>query len=250
MKIEPYSDMDSWPHCKATIKGERVEEHLWEFVLPVPIPEKLWDVRARWTVGLLTQRDLERTGGEVATVVADGLVEKIVVRGKTLYAASLDLDINCPGPPFKPHENPNRERQDRILDHITPDDHEVNPGICWYCEEEVPEDAHECPDCGSSQSREAPTVGELVEKYGPDARVFVYFHDRSISLNVAYTLDDDGLAREKAEQKAKYDAEMIEYEELRELWESVATKVNEYNAMKTEAEERAKLEELKAKYDG
>lgn len=249
MRIGAYSDMDSWPHCKATIKARNPGHALWEFVFPVPIPEKLWEVRARWTVGRLYPRDVERDA-EVTPCVVDGRVEKLVVRGKLPHPKELTLDINCPGEPLRPLQYQGTHRQACILDHITPDDLEVEEGLCWYCEEEVEEGLEECPACGSRLSREPPPLGELVERYGPDARIFVYFHDSDVSLNVAYDLDEEGLAKEKAEHQAKHEAEWVEYEELRVQWQDLAERVNAYNAAKTEAEERAKLKELKEKYDG
>jgi hypothetical protein len=251
MKIGNHPHGGEWPHCMASIDPVKVGEDEWEYRFPVPIPEKLWEVRARWPIGSSYWKDLVQPRGSckaITPVVVDGYVEKVVLEGRPPYQRTLEFDINSPGEPFEPYEQPSPNREERILDHITSRDYEVEPGVCHYCEEEIPEDAEECPECGIGQSHEAPTVGELVEKYGPDARVFVYFHDRDVSLNVAYTLDDEGLAREKAERQAKYEAEVAEYEVLKAEWDELVEKVSAYNEAKTEADERAKLEELKAKY--
>jgi hypothetical protein len=257
MEIEPNSHRDSWhswPSCTGEIEQRHVEDGVLEYVFPVPVPEKLWNDRARWCLqkdqyASMSPHDIARAGSQIETVVVAERVEKIVLRGKgTFLGRVLAFDILCPGEPMERFHDPSPERQACILDHITSHDYDAGPGCCWYCDESIPEDSEECPSCGRGQSRDAPTLGELVEKYGTDARVFVYFHDRDVSLNVSYTLDEEGLAKEKAERKAKYEAEWVEYEELRAQWQDLAERVRAYNAAKTEIEEREQFARLKEKY--
>ena len=253
MRIGPHGlGGDDWPHCMATIIGEETENKTWEFVFPVPIPEKLWEVRARWPIGGSYWKHLVQRGTTVELGVVDGHVEKVVVGAKVSWKNELELDLNSPGPPFEPtnyHSGPGRDAC--LVDSIKPGDYDSAfvEGTCENCEEEVPEGANTCPECGASQSQEAPTVGELAEKYGPEARVYVSWHARDVSLHISYTLDDAGLAKEKAEIQAKYDAEMTEYELLKVEWDELAEKVNAYNVAEDEANDRAKLAELKAQYE-
>jgi hypothetical protein len=251
MRIGTVMGAGDWPHCIASIEPVEVASGAWEFRFAVPIPEKLWEMRAEWPIGTEYEKHLVKQGKQIDVRVKEGYVESVVLKGSLPYKRTLELRISQPGDPMEPtnyHSGP--EREDRILDSITPDDYDEHEGgTCWYCHEQVLEGTEDCPDCGVRLSREAPTIGELVEKYGPDATVFVYFHDRSVSLNVRYTLDDAGLAKEKADKQAKYDAELTEYELLKIEWDQLVEKVNAYGAAKNESDERAKLAALKEKYE-
>jgi hypothetical protein len=238
----------------AALTAVKIENDVWEFRFPVPIPEKLWEVRARWPIGGMYWKNLVRDGKTITPVLVDGHVEKIVLRGKHYPHNKLELDLNSPGEPYDPfryHDAKRTERHATILSNIPHDDADpvYEEGTCVNCEEELDEGSTVCSECGHDSSTVSPTLGELVEKYGPDARPEVSYDRSGASLSIRYNLDDEGLAQEKAEIQAKYDAEMAEYKVLKAEWDELAQKVNAYNAAEDEAHERAKFAELKAKYE-
>lgn len=252
MKIQP-TPHDDWPHIVATIPGQEIAKNHWEYPFAVPIPEKIWEERAQWHFGGRYPGHLKDSQIEITPVVVEGHVEKIVVRGnKPSYDNELEFDINCPGEPFGPYYPSDRQkyREDTILV-LDPYDEEFEEGYCRECHEEINDVDDICGNCGIDlPHREIPKVGDLFEKYGPDAEIVGHFHDRNVSVRVRYGLDKAGLDKERAEIKAKYDAEVASSKELKALWDELAAKVEAHTKAEAEAAERAKLAELKAKYDG
>jgi hypothetical protein len=213
---------------------------------------KIWEERAQWHFGGHYPGHLSDSRIDITPVVVDDHVEKLVVRGrKPSYENELEIDINCPGEPFGPHypSDSRKYREENILV-IDPYDEEFEEGYCRECHEEIRDDDDICGSCGIDlPHRELPKVGNLFEKYGPDAEIVGYFHDRNVTVRVRYGLDKDGLDKERAEIKAKHDAKVAEYKALKILWDGMVVKVNAYNEAKSEEADRAKLAELKAKYE-
>jgi hypothetical protein len=256
MKVGTTMGGGDWPFVVASIKPVKVGDN-WEYPFPVPIPEKIWEERARWPIGTFYWKELLGFKGGPTTaitpIVVDGCVEKVVLEGfpPTRGGGTLELQISKPGEPLGPYlPTDNRKMREETVLRINPYEEDFEEGYCPHCETEVSDEDLTCPECEEDiKAQVPPKLGDLVDKFGRNATIVGYFHDRDVSVRIRYALDKSGLDKERAEIQAKYDAEVETFKELNGLWDDLVVKINAYQDAKNEADERAQLAALKAKYD-
>lgn len=223
------------------------------------IPDDFWpegctvDVNGTWT-----RPDHIEVRVEEAVIRAFRVTEqyKKECRPRKIWSASLRI--------FQPH-TPNKwgrpERKEcRDLLAIRWLDEEV-AAVCqgngsndcekdWAWNEPLPDDDL-CPSCGSRLYAKPVLLQEVYEEYGRFQDVTLEIdtdRERNPSLFVRYNIDDAELATRQKAWDERYENEKARYQKMKILYDCLVEPLHQAAKAKDEAEERAKLIELKAKY--
>jgi len=120
---------------------------------------------------------------------------------------------------------------------------------CPNCEAELYPVPDKCPQCGETLDPDTPTVGELVDKYGRDARVEVYVSGMSADLIVNFTRTKKQADEINKKKRAAHDEKTASFKTRIAAWNDHLAPEKAQKKRDQEARERAELEKLKAKYE-
>lgn len=119
---------------------------------------------------------------------------------------------------------------------------------CPECEAYLAPIPDKCPQCGHKVWAEVPSLGELVERYGPDAHIGTHTSYATIEVWVTYTRTQEEADRINAEQGKKHAEKVAFYEKKLAAWNRLIEPWVKKEEAQREAEEREEFERLKTKF--
>jgi hypothetical protein len=93
-----------------------------------------------------------------------------------------------------------------------------------------------------------PSLGELVDKYGRDAKLSIHTGHADADLDVEYTLSKADADAANKEKRKRHDEKVVLYKEQLVAWGVMLEPFKKKKAVDLEARELAELKRLQAKH--
>lgn len=184
----------------------------------------------------------------------DGGIADIVLmyRGEDLsrweHVRQVELKIEAPRSPGQFYAvKPGLDRE-TVIKGVLNQEGEPEEMECPECEAELYPIPEKCPVCGHVLERTMPTLGALVERYGPDARLEVHPGYADADIDVIFTRTEAQADEENRRARIRHDAKVELYEMQGAAWNRLVEPFKQKRRTDQEARERQELERLLVKY--
>ena len=225
-----------------------------EFVPDEPIPNILFDnpgyqLEVDYFHRNFKGWDIERTldGDDNITKLVMTFTGKSNAKRQAKKVRHLSVRIQKPQSPGRYYAITAGEAHKTLMSDVTQEDppEEIQ---CDECGEDLYPVPDNCPLCGASTDQVMPTVGELADKYGRDAKVGLSLSSMSADLVITWTRTKaQALVANKA-ARAIHDEKVRVYKAQTAAYEALAKPYQAKIKKTIEEKEKAELARLKAKF--